>query len=180
MQGSKFKVLLVLLLPLVFIAPAANADCADPPAPGVDWRRCTMHARQFVDVDLTAARLKDGRFTRVDFSRTKMEDADLRRTKFIDARLVGAQMQRVRLQGADLTKADLTGASLRGANLSRAQFQGAILRGVDLTGASLRGTNMQEADLSNATWIDGKTVCAEGSISSCRAKPRQKKNDGSG
>jgi uncharacterized protein YjbI with pentapeptide repeats len=177
LQAWKFALVPVLLI----LGTAAQADCADPPGPEVDWRRCTMHTRSFVDANLSKARLKDGRFTRADFSGANLEDTDLRRAKFIDARLVGSQLNRARLQGADLTKADLTGASLRDADLSRAQFQGAILRRVDLTGALLRDTNMLDADLSEATWVDGKTVCAEGSISSCLQKPSLKTNgDGSG
>jgi uncharacterized protein YjbI with pentapeptide repeats len=155
--------LLTAILPL-----PALADCADPPAPRVDWRKCILTHRQFSGVDLTGARLKDSRFTRTDFSGANLSDADLRRAKFIDANMAGVKLDGARLAGADFTKADLSGASMRGVDLARTQLQRANLRGADLTDARLYETDMLEADLSGATWIDGKTVCAEGSISQCR------------
>jgi uncharacterized protein YjbI with pentapeptide repeats len=36
-----------------------------------------------------------------------------------------------------------------------------------LSGAQLKGADLLEADLSGATWIDGKRVCADGSIGRC-------------
>ncbi len=155
---------------LLALFPAlAEAACSDPPGPGVDWRRCVMHKRAFPQADLTGAQLKDGRFTRGDFTEAKMAGLDGRRAKFIDAAMAGADLTRARLSGADFTKADLSGARLAGADLRFVQFPGAVLRGVDLTGARTEGLNLLDADLSGATWVDGKTVCAEGSRSSCRA-----------
>lgn len=157
----------------VFLAgtTAALAGCADAPQPGVDWRKCIMHSRAFPGVDLTGAQLRDGRFTRANFADSVMESSDLRRAKFIDADMRGVKFDGARLSGADLTRANLAGASMRDANLTRTQMQKANLRGVDLTGAMLNDTVLTEADLSGATWIDGKTVCAEGSISYCQRRP---------
>ena len=161
----------IVLAGVVWGAPAL-ADCSDPPGPKVDWRRCTMHAREFVDGDLTGARLKDGRFTRVNFSGSNLSGVDARRAKFIDAIAKGTSFDHARLSGADFTKATLTGASLKGADLYGAQFQKANLRGVDLSGAKIGKANMTGADLSGATWIDGETICAEGSIGQCKRPPK--------
>ncbi len=156
----------------LLVAGPALADCADAPGPGVDWRRCTMHQREFRDSDLTGAKLKDGRFTRVDFSGGDLGGIDGRRAKFIDAVLVGTNFDEARLSGADFSKADLTEASLRGADLFDAQLQEAVLRGADLTDARIQRANLSGADLSGATWVDGKTVCGEGSIGQCKRSRR--------
>ena len=37
-----------------------------------------------------------------------------------------------------------------------------------LDGAQLEEADLSKADLTGATWIDGKRVCAEGSIGKCR------------
>ena len=73
-----------------------------------------------------------------------------------------------RLAEADLTKADLTGASFRNSDLRRARLFRAILRGADMTGARMRGADILKADFTGATWIDGKRICAAGSIGKCR------------
>jgi len=170
--------LAVLAAAVVLFAAPAHADCADPPQPGVDWRKCVMHKRQFAGVDLTGAKLKDGRFTRASFAGSNMTDTDLRRAKFIDGDLRKARLDGARLAGADFTKADMTGVSLRGTNLTRAEFQFAVLRDADFTDAHLGGADFLNADLSGATWIDGKTVCAEGSISFCRFSPTNGQGSG--
>jgi uncharacterized protein YjbI with pentapeptide repeats len=149
-------------------AGAALADCTDPALPGVDWRRCTMHSREFIDANLTGAKLKDGRFTRANFSNSNLSDIDGRRAKFIAAIARKTNFEGARLSGADFTDADLSKASFKGADLYRAQFQGAVLRGADLTGANTENADMLDADLSGARWVDGKTICAQGSIGQCK------------
>jgi uncharacterized protein YjbI with pentapeptide repeats len=158
----------VLLLAAGFWGAPALADCAEPPQPGVDWRGCTMHSREFVDADLSQAKLRDGRFTRADFSNANLSGIDGRRAKFIDAVARKTSFEGARLSGADFTNADLAEANFKNADLYRAQFQGANLRGVNLTGAKIESADMADADLSGARWIDGKTICAEGSIGQCK------------
>ncbi len=148
------------------------ADCSDPPAPKVDWRSCAMRQRDFADSVLTKAKLKDGRVMRSDFTGGDLGGIDGRRAKFIDAVLVGASLEKARLSGADFTKADLSKASLKGADLFDAQLQNAVLRGADLTDARLDRANLAGADLSGATWIDGETICAEGSVGQCKRARR--------
>ena len=73
----------------------------------------------------------------------------------------------------DWINCNKTGLNLRNANLEVAKLSGTIFTGADLRGANLAGaeinisTKFEGAKLGGATWIDGKTVCAEGSISKC-------------
>ncbi len=145
----------------------AVADCTEPPQPGVDWRRCTMHSREFIDSDLSGARLKDGRFTRANFSGSDLSKVDARRAKFIDAIAKKTNFEGARLAGADFTKADVSNANFKDADLYKVQFQGTVMRGADLTDANIARTNMTGADLSGVRWVDGETICAEGSIGQC-------------
>lgn len=152
---------------LALAAPGAQAACTDTPQPGVDWRRCLLDNRNFVDVDLAGATLRDGFFARSDLSQSDFSAVDARRAKFTDAVLVDTHWAGARLIGTDFTKSDLSGASFEGADLRRARFFRADLRGVDFTGARLDGTDFLKADLSGALWIDGNKVCAEGSSGQC-------------
>jgi uncharacterized protein YjbI with pentapeptide repeats len=66
-------------------------------------------------------------------------------------------MQESTFDGANFTDANLTGAYMQ-----ESSFRGAIF-----TGAQIDGAFLQESDFSGATWIDGESVCAEGSIGGC-------------
>ncbi|MDA0367818.1 MAG: pentapeptide repeat-containing protein, partial [Proteobacteria bacterium] len=44
----------------------------------------------------------------------------------------------------------------------------AILIGANFSGARLEGADLLNADFSGATWTDGTTICAPGSIGQCR------------
>ena len=45
------------------------------------------------------------------------------------------------------------------------------MRGADLTNAVLEGADLLRTDFSGARWIDGRTICAEGSIGRCHPTP---------
>ncbi|MDD9991532.1 MAG: pentapeptide repeat-containing protein [Rhodospirillales bacterium] len=152
---------------LVLAAPGVQAACTDTPQPGVDWRRCLLDNRTFVDVDLAGATLREGFFARSDLTGSDFSAVDGRRAKFTDTVLVDTRWAGARLIGTDFTKSDLTGASFEGADLRRARFFRADLRGADFTGARLDGTDFLKADLSGARWVDGNKVCAEGSSGQC-------------
>ena len=77
-------------------------------------------------------------------------------------------LNQARLIRADLTSADLSGASLREADLTSARLFRADLTKADLTGARLANADLLHAVLAGATWIDGKTVCAEHSVGQCQ------------
>ena len=68
---------------------------------------------------------------------------------------------------ADFTSANLAQADLSRTNLRSTRFYGANLREADLSGAIMDGADLLQANLSGATWVDGRTVCAEGSIGQC-------------
>ena len=148
-------------------AGTAEAACTDPPAPGVNWQRCVQDGLAFKQVDLTGARLRDASFFRADLSESDLSKISGFRVKFVNAVLRGVRLDGAKLSQADFTKADLSGASLVGADLRRVRFFGAVLREVDLTDARLTGADLVRADLSGATWIDGKRICAAGSIGRC-------------
>lgn len=168
--GAKTKTLLAgpALALAALAAPPATAGCTDPPMPNVDWQRCYHDERVIVDKDLTGARLREAKFTHADLSRSVLANTDGRRAKFVGATLVGTVFDGANLTEADFTRADLTGASFKNADLRRARLFRAILKGADLSGARLERADLLNADLSGATWTDGKTVCAEDSISLCK------------
>jgi uncharacterized protein YjbI with pentapeptide repeats len=163
---------------LVAVSEPVLAECFDVPAPGVYWRRCLQDSQNLREVDLRGATLRDSSFKRADLSGANLTGADARRAKFVSAILHEATFDDANLVQADLTKAQLQGASLRNVDLTRARLFRANLRGADLTGASLDGTDLLHADLSEAVWIDGVTICAEGSESQCNPGRTQREMSG--
>ena len=164
-----------LLLATVFLtglsAPSlispAHAACSDVPAPDVYWRRCVFDRQDLTDLDLTGASLRDASFKRTDLSASILQGVDARRTKFVTSEMHDVILDDANLVRADLTKANLKGASLKGADLTWARMFRADLTGADLTGARLDNTDLLQAVLDGATWTDGETICAEGSIGRC-------------
>jgi uncharacterized protein YjbI with pentapeptide repeats len=156
------------------IGGTALADCSDFAAPGVNWRRCLQDGQDLREVDLSGATLDDASFKRADLSGADLSGADARRAKFVSTIMHDVNLDQARLVRADLTKADLTGASLKEADLTNARLFRADLSKADLSGARLADTDLLKAVLAGATWIDGKTICAESSIGQChpaRAQP---------
>ena len=152
---------------LVIITSNAWADCTEPPGPGVNWRRCYMDERHFLNVDLTGSVLREASFARADLSGSKLAEIDGRRVKFFTAYLADTVFDGARMIEADFTRADLRGSSFRGADLRRVRFFRAQLKGADFTGARLDGADLLSANLTGATWTDGKTICAKDSIGQC-------------
>lgn len=152
------------------LAPVSEAlaDCTDPPAPGVNWRRCVFDRLEFNNVDLSGAELRDASFYRSDLSGSIFEKVKAFRAKFVNAVLTGASFPEADLREADMTKANLSEADLATADLRRARLFGANLRGADLSGAKLEGADLSGADLTGATWTNGNHVCREGSIGRCQ------------
>jgi hypothetical protein len=163
---------------LVCASEPVLAECFDVPAPGVYWRRCLHDGQDLRDVDLSGATLRDSSFKRTDLSGANLTGADARRAKFVSAVLHETTFDGANLVRADLTKAELQGASLRNADLTSARMFRADLSGADLTGARLDGTDLLRADLSEAVWVDGVTICAEGSIGQCNPARSQREVSG--
>ena len=156
---------------LVSFGEPVLAACSDVAAPGVYWRRCFQDSQNLRGVDLGGAVLRDASFKRADLSGANLMAADARRAKFVSAVLHETRFDEANMVQADLTKAELQGASLKNADLTRARLFRADLRGADLTGARLSGADLLNANLSEALWVDGVTVCAEGSLGQCNPKP---------
>ncbi len=152
-------------------APSAWASCTDVPGPDVSWRRCVFDRQDLEKLDLSRATIRDSSFKRANLREALLPNADARRAKFASASMAGIILDEANLVRADLTKADLTGASLTGADLSQARLFRANLSGADLTDARLNGTDLLQATLDGATWIDGETICAAGSIGRCQRSP---------
>lgn len=163
---------------LISVSQPVLADCSDVAAPGVNWRRCFQDGQELQKVDLTGAVLRDGSFKRANLSGANLTGADARRVKFVSAVLHETRFDEANMVQADLTKAELTGASLRNANLTRARMFRADLSGADLTGARLEGADLLHANLSEAIWIDGVTICAEGSVGQCNPGRTQREVSG--
>lgn len=162
--------LLLLLLTAVGITSLsvpAFAACSDVPSPEVYWRRCVLDRQDLQQLDLTGATLRDASFKRADLSASILQGVDARRAKFVTSMMQEVVLDGANLVRADLTKADLKGASLKGADLTSARMFRADLSGADLTDARLNNTDLLQAIFDGATWIDGKTICAEGSIGRC-------------
>lgn len=157
----------LLLVLLGTATGVAQATCADPAAPGVNWRRCYLDSRDLTGVTLDGAMLREATFQRSDLSGARMQDADAYRAKFLSAKLINAVMDRARLIEADLTRADMKGVSLIGADLRNAKLVGANMVQADLSGALLDGTDLRNANLSGARWTDGTKICAAGSTGQC-------------
>ncbi len=176
----RFAAFAGLVVALLATAGEVRAECADFAQAGVEWRRCMMDGADLTNVDLTGAVLRDSSFKRADLSGSVLRDVDARRAKFVSARMVDIVLDGARLIRADLTSADLTGASLRDADLRDAKLYQTILRNADLTGARLDGADLLRADLSGARWVDGKSICAQGSIGRCHMQkpPRAAATEG--
>ena len=155
-------------LALAAIATPAQAACIDPPRAGVDWQRCIHDRATYRNVNLEGARLRDASFQRATLDGSRFIRIDGVRSRFVSASLKGAVFHDAKLGRADFTRADLTGAQFRDADLRRARLFRADLKGANFTGALLSGADLLNANLTGATWTDGRTVCAEGSIGTCR------------
>ena len=167
MMRLRFFFPAVAVLAFFHVAGDARADCAESPAPRVNWSRCLIDGRDLSDRDLSQARIAEASFQRGTLIKTNLSGVNGYRTKFISADLSGAVLDNASFIEADFTKADLSGASLRDADLRRAKFFRASLRGADLTGAKTLGADFFNADLSGARWVDGSRICAEGSLGQC-------------
>jgi len=69
------------------------------------------------------------------------------------------------LKRANFSNLNLTEADLHNSNLEYANFESATLYKANLSGANLTGANF-----SGALWIDGVSICQNGSIGTCIKK----------
>lgn len=156
------------MLIALFFPAAAFAKCTDAPRPGVEWTRCFMNERSFTGIDMTDGIVRDSSFSRATLDNASFENVDARRAKFVSASMRAINLRHANLRDADMTKAILDKADLSHADLRSARFFQASLRNANLTGARLDNADFYRTDLSGAIWVDGETVCAEGSLSICK------------
>lgn len=144
---------LVLTL-LICLSANCFAACTSPAGPEVDWSGCDK---------TDGMQLAEIRFGRAQFIGTSLRFANLSKAYLVDAKLKQANLIGANLRGADLTGVDLTDVKLYAADLSGARLNGATLTRANMAEAKIAGT-----DFSGAKWIDGKKMCAPGSIGACR------------
>lgn len=160
--------LTVLILIFLFCPAIAFAKCTDAPRPGVEWIRCFLNERSFTDIDITNGTVRDSSFSRATLDNAIFENVDARRAKFVSSSMRAINLRHANLRDADMTKAILDKADLSHADLRSVRFFQASLRHVNLTGARLDNADFYRTDLSGAIWVDGETVCAEGSLGICK------------
>jgi len=178
-------------------ANLSSANLSSANLLGADLSSANLSSANLSSADLSSAKLSSANLSSARLYSTNLSGADLSNATLSNAtlssaRLISADLSRATLSGAKLNNADLTHATLSGANLSsaylssadlsfarlnsanlsRADLSGANLHfatlvNANLTGADLSGVNLTGADLSGATWYDGETICAEGSIGYC-------------
>ena len=85
-------------------------------------------------------------------------------------RLIGFDLSKCNFKGSDLSNANLERADLGEAILERANLSGANMKMTDLRVTGLKGARLERVILDGAIWQDG-TICAKGSIGSCRENP---------
>jgi hypothetical protein len=154
--------LLSLIVAAVALAPAprTTADCAAPPAPGVNWEFCNKAADNLRGAKLAGAVLRNAQLAGADLT-----GADLRNADLAYADLSGAV-----LREAKLDDARLVGVTLRGASLVDASLAGADLEFADLTAANVEGANATGVRLRQAIMPDGR-VCNPAQAADCRLRP---------
>ena len=134
-----------------------SAQCAAPPAPGVNWEFCNLAGQNFHNTHLQGAILRNAQLAGANFT-----GADLRGADLAYANLTTALLRDARLSGARLTGASLHGATLDGADLQHAEFGYA-----DLTGASLVGALLEDANF-DQTILPTGDICAKPQLQACR------------
>lgn len=167
-RKSRFILFGIVFVFATLIGHPVSAACTDSARPNANWERCYMVQRNLAATDLSGAQLRDTRFNRSNLDGSNLSAVDAHRAKFISASMKNVIFDNAHLTESDFTKANLQGASFVRADLRRTRLFRANLRGANFTGARLTAADFLKADLSGATWIDGKTVCAEGSIGQCK------------
>lgn len=136
---------------------ALKADCASPPAMGVNWSNCTLVNLSAEHQNLATAILTDAILNKSKLLGANLSDANMAYAEMIESDLSYANLENTRLIGANLQYADLRYASLRNADLSYA----------DLSHAQIAGADISNIKLDNAIWLDG-SICQKASIGGCR------------
>ncbi len=136
---------------------SAPADCARPPAPGVNWSYCHLEGRSLVGADLSGATLNNA----------ALIGSDMRRVQLVGSDVSYADLSVVRLERSNLVGANLTGTLLVRTDLTQANLEAADLSFANLEGARLAGARLDRARLHKTIWVDGR-LCGPESIGECR------------
>lgn len=151
-------------------------NCANPPAPHVNWSNCSIEGMQLATENLTGAQFRNSTINGADLRGAILSDAEFSYANMTNAKLVSADLSNADMVGATLRSANMTDAKLAKANLSFAILHNAVLTNADLrnanlthamlNGAVLNGVKLDGAILDKAIWTDN-SVCAPQSIGKC-------------
>jgi uncharacterized protein YjbI with pentapeptide repeats len=128
---------------------------------GADLTNASIESANFVNSDLSRAKLDGARINGSSFFAVALTGATLRSidaswsnfsaSNFLGAKLDDAVLNAVKLARADFTRAELPRATLIGADLGGARFEDAILTDANLSGVNATDAAFPGADLSGAT-----------------------------
>jgi uncharacterized protein YjbI with pentapeptide repeats len=145
---------------------------------GGNLDRANLDRANLSGANLSGANLFGAFFDKTNLSGANLSGANLFGVDFSLSNVTGVNLSGVNLSATNLLKANLSGANLSGAklagvtlfevNLSGANLSGANLSGADLSGVNFSGANLSGAIFSNAIWVDGRRICAAGSIGTCQ------------
>ena len=175
----------VIILAVVYTPKQGIAinNCANPPAPYVNWSNCRIEGMQLATENLTGAQFRNSTINGADLRGAILADTEFSYANMSNARLLSADLRNADMVGATLRSANLTDAKMIKANLSFAILQNAVLINADLrnanlthamlNGALLDGAKLEGAILDKAIWIDN-TMCAPESVGKCIPMKKRK------
>ena len=175
----------VIILAVVYTPKQGIAinNCANPPAPYVNWSNCRIEGMQLATENLTGAQFRNSTINGADLRGAILADTEFSYANMSNARLLSTDLRNADMVGATLRSANLTDAKMIKANLSFAILQNAVLINADLrnanlthamlNGALLDGAKLEGAILDKAIWIDN-TMCAPESVGKCIPMKKRK------
>jgi uncharacterized protein YjbI with pentapeptide repeats len=162
--GLKTLTFFILLLTLglgaaFYFTPEKQAgliNCQLNPAPRIILDGCDLSGKNFTDLDMQYASLKNTQMVKTNLSQTVLSHSQMQYSQLDKSKLSGTK-----LDYADLTAVSLTDSILHNTDLSYANLSYANLKGAKAKNIQLKGTI-----LSKTVWFNGK-ICASTSIGRC-------------
>ena len=102
----------------------AQADCAAPPAPNVDWSGCTIDNQTFNNVDLSGANLSGATLNKSVFENSNLTNVNFAEAELAFVTFPGSNLTGANFANAEFEAVDGFGTSFIGANITNANFQG--------------------------------------------------------
>jgi uncharacterized protein YjbI with pentapeptide repeats len=122
----------------------------------VHWQRGRLQGAR-----LTAAHLRDVRFSHCDLSQAVLDKAALQRAEMMDCRLTGLQANEARFQDLLLRNCQGQYVGFAGSVFKGVRFEHCILRDASFLDADLTGALFLDCDLTNADMLGARLVGAD-------------------